>query len=74
MPPNGQELRFANLKLNGIVGDFQNESESAEYVHLFTEVKKLVYEDRAKYYADMDFNDIPIKDLVSKKICERRPI
>ena len=25
-----------------------------------------------KYYADMDFNDIPVKDLVSKELRENR--
>ena len=33
--------------------------DSAEYIHLFTEAKKLAYEDRAKYYADPKFADIP---------------
>ena len=28
---------------------------SAEYIHLFTETKKIVYEDRAKYYATLTF-------------------
>ena len=40
---------------------------SAEYIHLFTEAKKLAYEDRAKYYADMSFADVPVKELISKE-------
>ena len=30
-------------------------SGSAEYIHIFTEAKKLAFEDRTKFYADMDF-------------------
>ena len=32
---------------------------SAEYIHHFVEAK-IAFADRAKYYADMDFNDIPV--------------
>ena len=34
---------------------------SEEYIHTFVEAKKLAYEDRAKYYSDPDFNDLPIR-------------
>ncbi len=40
---------------------------SPEYMHLFIEAKKLAFEDRAKYYADPDFNDLPIKQLISEE-------
>jgi gamma-glutamyltranspeptidase/glutathione hydrolase len=39
---------------------------SAEHLHLFTEAKRLAYEDRAKYYADPDFVKIPVEQLISK--------
>ena len=45
---------------------------SAEYIHIFTEAKKLAYEDRAKYYADMNFADVPVKELISKKYALER--
>jgi gamma-glutamyltranspeptidase/glutathione hydrolase len=45
---------------------------SAEYIHLFTEAKKLAYEDRAKFYADMDFVDVPVAALISKKYADKR--
>ena len=46
--------------------------DSAEYVHLFTEAKKLVFEDRAKYYADPEFNKIPVAKLISKPYARER--
>ena len=46
--------------------------DSAEYIHLFTEAKKLAYEDRAKYYADMNFSDIPTAELISKEYASAR--
>jgi gamma-glutamyltranspeptidase/glutathione hydrolase len=45
---------------------------SAEHVHLFLEAKKLAYEDRARYYADMDFNDVPVAELISKDYATKR--
>lgn len=40
---------------------------STEYLHLFSEAFKLAYEDRAKFMADTDFIDVPLKGLRSKK-------
>jgi gamma-glutamyltranspeptidase/glutathione hydrolase len=45
---------------------------SAEYMHLFIEAKKLAYEDRAKYYADPAFNNIPVEWLISKDYASKR--
>ena len=45
---------------------------SAEYMHLFTEAKKLVFEDRAKFYADPRFSAIPVPQLISKKYAAER--
>ena len=45
---------------------------SAEYIHLFVEAKKLAFEDRAKFYADPSFNQLPIKQLVSKSYADER--
>lgn len=45
---------------------------SYEHVHWFTEAKKLVFEDRAKYYADPDFCDAPIEGLVSEAYAAER--
>ena len=40
---------------------------SAEYLHRFVEAKKLAFEDRARFYADMDFYDAPLEKLISKE-------
>jgi gamma-glutamyltranspeptidase/glutathione hydrolase len=45
---------------------------SAEYIHLFTEAKKLAFEDRAKYYADPNFSNVPVTQLISKKYAAER--
>ena len=45
---------------------------SAEYLHLFTEAKKLAYEDRAKFYSDPAFNSLPIDELISKEYAKER--
>jgi gamma-glutamyltranspeptidase/glutathione hydrolase len=48
---------------------------SADYIHTLVEAKKLAYEDRAKFYADMDFYDAPLARLVSKDYAlERREL
>lgn len=39
---------------------------SEEMLHIMVEAKKLVYEDRAKHYADPDFYQIPMETLLSK--------
>ena len=73
LPPNGQGI--AALQILNIIELFDISSmdhDSAEYVHLFTEVKKLVFEDRAKYYADSEFNKIPVTTLISKDYAQKR--
>ncbi len=73
LPPNGQGI--AALQILNILENY-NISElgfgSSEYLHLFTEAKKLAYEDRAKYYADESFADVPVKKLISKEYANER--
>ncbi|MCB0847130.1 MAG: gamma-glutamyltransferase, partial [Bacteroidetes bacterium] len=45
---------------------------SAEYIHTFVEAKKIAYEDRAKFYADPSFNQIPVDKLISKNYSVER--
>jgi len=45
---------------------------SSETLHTFIETKKLVYEDRAKHYADSDFQDVPYDILLSKEYAAER--
>ena len=73
LPPNGQGI--AALQILNILENFNISSmelDSAEYIHLFTEAKKLAYEDRAKYYADSNFSDVPTSELISKNYASIR--
>ena len=73
LPPNTQGI--AVLQLLNILEEFDLANmgfASAEYIHTFVEAKKIVYEDRAKYYADPDFSDIPIEILITKEYAKKR--
>lgn len=76
LPPNGQGI--AALQMLNILEGFDISSMgfgSAEYIHVFTEAKKLAFEDRARYYADPVFSSIPVSILLSKKYAvERRKL
>lgn len=73
LPPNGQGI--AALQLLNILEGYDIAAmgfDSAEYVHTFVEAKKLAFEDRAKYYVDMDFVDVPVETLISKDYADSR--
>ncbi|MFN7876988.1 MAG: gamma-glutamyltransferase [Pirellula sp.] len=66
IPPNGQGL--AVLQMLNVLSQFpvaKMKWGSAEYLHLLIEAKKLAYADRARYYADMAFENVPVKQLSS---------
>ncbi|MFQ5824071.1 MAG: gamma-glutamyltransferase [bacterium] len=68
LPPNGQGI--AALQILNILEGYDIKGMgygSKEYIHHFIEAKKLVFEDRAKFYADPEFNKIPVKELISKE-------
>ena len=73
LPPNGQGI--AALQILNIMEGYDVKKMgfgSADYVHHFTEAKKLAFEDRAKYYADPAFNKLPIDELISKEYATER--
>ncbi len=73
LPPSGQGI--AALQILNILEDFDIKKMglySSEYIHLFTEAKKLAFADRAKYYADPSFSDIPVQELISKDYAKER--
>ncbi len=73
LPPNGQGI--AALQMLKILEGYNFsdiEFGSTEHLHLFTEAKKLAFEDRAKYYADMDFTQVPVKELLSDEYANAR--
>ncbi len=73
LPPNSQGI--AALQMLNMLELYDVKSMgfgSPEYLHLFTETKKIAFEDRAKYYADPAFNDVPVDQLISKEYAKER--
>jgi gamma-glutamyltranspeptidase/glutathione hydrolase len=73
LPPNGQGT--AVLQILNILEGYDIASMgfgSTQYLHLLTEAKKLAYEDRARFYADPEFNKIPVEKLISKSYAAER--
>ena len=73
LPPNGQGI--AALQILNLLEGYNIRSMgfgSADYIHHFVEAKKIAFADRAKYYADMDFNEIPVEYLISKEYADIR--
>ncbi|MBN2279299.1 MAG: gamma-glutamyltransferase [Candidatus Marinimicrobia bacterium] len=68
LPPNGQGI--AALQILNILENYDIQAMgfgSAEHIHAFVEAKKLAFEDRAKFYGDMEFAQVPIDKLISKE-------
>lgn len=73
LPPNGQGI--AALQILNILEGYDIASMgfgSAEYVHHFTEAKKIAFEDRARYYTDPLFEKVPVEQLISKRYAAER--
>jgi gamma-glutamyltranspeptidase/glutathione hydrolase len=73
IPPSGQGI--AALQMLNILEGYDLKAMgwgSAELVHTMVEAKKLAFEDRAKFYADPEFSNIPLKGLLSKEYAAER--
>ena len=73
LPPNGQGI--AALQILGVLKGFDLKTMgfgSVDHVHHFVEAKKLAFEDRAKFYADPQFVDVPVERLVSDEYSTER--
>lgn len=73
LPPNGQGI--AALEILNLIEGYDVRAMgpgSPDWLHLFIEAKKLAYADRAKFYADPDFNRLPTAELISKPYAEKR--
>ena len=73
LPPNTHGI--AALQMLKILEGYDLRSMgfgSADYLHALIETKKIVYEDRAKYYADPDFYEAPVARLISKDYAKER--
>jgi gamma-glutamyltranspeptidase / glutathione hydrolase len=73
LPPNGQGI--AALQMLNILEGYDMKKfgfGSPEAIHYFVEAKKLAFEDRAQYYADMRFNQTPVTALLDKNYAAER--
>jgi gamma-glutamyltranspeptidase/glutathione hydrolase len=73
LPPNGQGI--AALQILNIIEAYDLAAmghNSTAYLHHLIEAKKIAYEDRARYYADPDFVELPIERLISKDYAAER--
>ncbi|MCF6262905.1 MAG: gamma-glutamyltransferase [Xanthomonadales bacterium] len=73
LPPNGQGI--AALQMLNILEPYNIKAMgfgSADALHLMLEAKKIVYEDRARFYADPAFNKIPVEFLISKNYAQKK--
>lgn len=73
LPPNGQGI--AALQILQILKGFDLKSMgygSADALHVMLEAKKLAFEDRAKFYADPAFSDVPVQELISEAYAAKR--
>jgi gamma-glutamyltranspeptidase/glutathione hydrolase len=73
LPPNGQGI--AALSMLNIMEQFpmaQYGHNSVDALQVMIEAKKLAYADMYKYVGDPRFNSVPVKELISKDLAERR--
>jgi gamma-glutamyltranspeptidase/glutathione hydrolase len=73
LPPNGQGI--AALQMLQIASGFDLRAASfgsADHLHWLVEAKKLAFEDRARFYADLAFFKTPVAELISPAYAEKR--
>lgn len=73
LPPNGQGI--AALSMLNIMERFPMASyghNSATALHIMIEAKKLAYADMIQYVGDPRFTPVPVKEMVSKELAEKR--
>jgi gamma-glutamyltranspeptidase/glutathione hydrolase len=73
LPPNTQGIAALEM-LNLLEGYDLGKMGfgSVDHLHLFVEAKKLAFADRARYYADPAFAEVPVKALISKNYATER--
>src|SRR5579883_156348 len=72
-PPNSQGI--AALEMLNIIEGYDLQAlgyQSAEYIHVLLEAKKLAFADRDRYVSDPDFVEVPVERLLSKEYAEQQ--
>jgi len=72
-PPNSQGM--VALEMLNILEGYDLKAlghQSAEYLHLLLEAKKLAFADRDRYLSDPAFVDVPVERLISKSYAEEQ--
>ncbi len=72
LPPNSQGI--AALEMLNILEGYDVKSlgyQTAEYLHILLEAKKLAFADRDRYISDPTFVDIPVERLLSKDYAQQ---
>lgn len=73
LPPNGQGI--AALQMLQLLKQYDLRNAgfgSPDHVHLLVEAKKLAFEDRARFYADPSFFEVPVEQLISDDYAQER--
>lgn len=73
LPPNGQGI--AALQMLTVLENYDLKTmghNSADYLHVMTEAKKLAFEDRARFYADPAYQNVDLNYLLSESYGKAR--
>ena len=73
IPPNNQGITV--LQMLNVLEAYDLASwgpQHPDYLHTLIEAKKLAFEDRARFYADPRFVEVPVEQLISKAYAEQR--
>lgn len=73
LPPNTQGI--VTLMMLNILEGFDLRSlgfGNPEALHLMIETKKIVFEDRARWFGDPEFSQVPVNGLISKEYADER--
>lgn len=73
LPPPGQGI--AVLQMLNLLEPYDMRAlghNSAAHLHLLVEAKKLAFADRARYYFDPQFGNVPVESLISKQYADER--
>lgn len=73
LPPNSQGITA--LEMLNIIEGYDLKSlgyQTAEYIHILLEAKKLAFADRDRYVSDPAFVDVPVEQLLSKIYAEEQ--